>query len=49
MTATLVNPHVQPEITADSILSMPMTAFFWHPDFNCYVIERGAILELLDF
>ena len=38
-----------PVIAADAIESMPVTAFFYHPDFGCYVIERGNILELLDF
>lgn len=29
--------------------SVPMTAFYYSPIFDCHVIERGDLLELCDF
>jgi hypothetical protein len=27
--------------------ALPVTAFYWHPRFGCYVIEHGDVLELV--
>ncbi len=31
------------------LLDAPMLAFYWHPTYECYVIDRGSHIELCGF
>lgn len=45
---TLIMPRAI-QINGELVDSFPMDAFYWHPFFNRYVIERGGYLQILDF
>jgi hypothetical protein len=45
---TLIMPNAV-QINGELVDSYHMDAFYWHPYFQHYVIERGGYLQILDF